>query len=117
MGSTINILNQSTFPISAAAKFEAALTSVGKLNLLGIGLRIAPRNEAVALCDAFLIDMAAGATPAPLFFENVMSDASIHAAACTASENKAYCLAHYRALPSHARSDFWDFVSSMQVAA
>lgn len=105
----ISELNNSHFPYAVADRFEAHLTPQGALNLLGVGLRIAPRTEALALVDAFMADSATG-TPLPSLV-GVMEDARFHASLATVLERKAYSLAHFEALPQRHRDGFLSYVS------
>lgn len=83
-----------------ADRLEARLTPIGALNLLGVATRIAPEQEAIAFCDAFLGYHSIGHPIAS--FINAYDDAKWHASYASPVERKAYCFAHYQAMtPSH----------------
>lgn len=106
--SSIDALNAPAFPEWVSDRFETHLNPIGRLNLLAVGLRIAPRKEALQLVDAFMADNAAG-NPLPSLV-SAMDDARWHASTATPQERKAYSLAHFEALPKQQQSGFLEFV-------
>jgi hypothetical protein len=94
-----------------ADHLEASLTPIGVLRLMAVALRIAPEQEAVGLCDAFLGYHSAG-YPIPSFL-GVVDDAKWHASIATPSEGKVYCLAHFQSMTTEDQARFLSYVSQM----
>lgn len=88
------------------------LNGHGRLNLLGAGLQLAPRNAAIELVEGFLSSQMAG-YPIPVLCD-LMAEARWHASIAIPSERKAYALAHYDAMQPTDQARFLAHVSKQE---
>ena len=114
---SIDILNNPTGPgwhIPLSERLEALLTPVGALNLLGVAIRMAPRDEGLELMSAAMRDLTCGQPMVPFFC--IADEAKHWATYASLEERKYYAAAIFNTFTPDERAAFLGFADRRAAA-